>query len=63
MQLPDAPFVHVFVAKGSVTLGDDDGTRLAQGDAARLTAAGALALTATAATEVVVWESAQSVSR
>ena len=63
VQLPDAPFVHVFVARGAVTLGDADGTRLAQGDAARLTAAGALALTATAATEVVVWQSTQSVSR
>jgi redox-sensitive bicupin YhaK (pirin superfamily) len=63
VQLPDAPFVHVFVARGAATLGDADGTPLARGDAARLTAAGALALSATTATEVVVWESTQSVSR
>lgn len=63
VQLPGAPFVHVFVARGAVTLADADGTRLAQGDAARLTAAGALDLTAAEATEVIVWESTGSVSR
>jgi redox-sensitive bicupin YhaK (pirin superfamily) len=52
--LPDAPFVHLFVARGGVRLGDHD---LGAGDAARLTAAGALELQATDASEVIVWES------
>jgi redox-sensitive bicupin YhaK (pirin superfamily) len=58
--LPDAPFVHVFVARGDVTLADD---ALVAGDAARLTAAGALELTVTTDAEVIVWESNASVSR
>jgi quercetin 2,3-dioxygenase len=60
--LPDAPFVHLFVARGSATLGDEADTHLATGDAVRLTAAGALGLTAHDATEVIVWESARSVT-
>jgi quercetin 2,3-dioxygenase len=60
--VPDAPYVHVFVARGAVTLGPDT-TPLTTGDAARLTAAGALELTATTDAEVIVWESSQSVSR
>jgi redox-sensitive bicupin YhaK (pirin superfamily) len=60
--LPDAPFVHVFVARGQVALGPDAST-LAQGDAARLTDAGAVELTASSAAEVIVWESAASVTR
>jgi hypothetical protein len=59
--VPDAPHAHVFVAKGSVRLGDDE---LDTGDAARLTEAGALPLTAGVSTagdagaEVLVWETA-----
>lgn len=53
--LPDAPHVHVFVARGAALL---DGTPLAEGDAARLTDAGALPLTSTGASEVIVWETA-----
>ena len=60
--VPDAPFVHVFVARGAVTLGPD-AAPLAAGDAARLTDAGEVALTATTDdTEVIVWESAQQVT-
>lgn len=60
--LPDAPFVHVFVARGAATLGPD-ASALAEGDAARLTEAGPVELTATTASEVIVWESSQRVTR
>ncbi len=53
--VPDAPFVHVFVSRGSATL--DGAGDLAQGDAVRLTDAGARAVAATVDdTEVVIWE-------
>lgn len=58
--VPEAPFVHVFVARGSVRLGDD---YLEQGDAARLTDAGVLDLTADSETEVIVWETDSEVTR
>jgi redox-sensitive bicupin YhaK (pirin superfamily) len=58
--LPDAPFVHVFAARGSLRLGD---AALNEGDAARLTDAGALELTADGAAEVIVWESDASAQR
>ena len=51
--LPDAPFVHAFVARGEARL---DGAAMHTGDAARLTDAGAVDLTATSDAEVVVWE-------
>ena len=54
VQLPAAPFVHLFGARGQVTLeaaGDLD-----QGDAVRLTAAGGPAVTSRTAAEVLVWE-------
>ena len=55
--LPDAPMVHLFVAKGSVDL--DAAGRLETGDAVRLTAAGGPSVTAVdAAAEVLVWEMA-----
>ncbi len=52
--VPDAPHVHVFVARGNATI---DGTEsLATGDAARLTDAGTRTLTVgTDGAEVVVW--------
>ena len=53
--IPDAPFVHVFVARGAIEL--EGAGELAEGDAARLTEAGALTATATEEpTELVVWE-------
>ena len=58
--LPDAPYVHVFAARGRVRFGD---TRLHEGDAARLTGAGPLELTADGPAEVIVWESDQTVRR
>jgi redox-sensitive bicupin YhaK (pirin superfamily) len=52
--VPDAPFVHVFVATGSAHLDDD---ALGAGDAARLGDAGTKTLTAGAdGAEVTVWE-------
>lgn len=51
---PDAPYVHVFVAKGAA---DFEGHGLLQhGDAVRITAGGGQRVTATDSAEVVVWE-------
>jgi len=53
--VPNAPYVHVFVARGAATL--DGAGELTTGDAARLTEPDKLRLTATAdETEVVIWE-------
>lgn len=55
--LPDANFVHLFVAAGAGVLGD---TPLVGGDAARLTGAGPVTFTATDNIEIIVWESDSS---
>lgn len=60
--VPDAPFVHVFVAHGTIELGDDP-RPLTQGDAARLTDAGRVTITSDGASEVTVWESDKEVQR
>ncbi|GLZ43767.1 pirin family protein [Actinokineospora sp. NBRC 105648] len=53
--LPDAPFVHLFVPRGSVTM--EDNGLLGTGDAARLTAVGGQRVTAGAeGAEILVWE-------
>ena len=53
--VPDAPYVHAYVAKGSVSL--EEAGLLEEGDAARLTAAGARRLTAgERGAEVLLWE-------
>ena len=52
--VPDAPFVHLFVARGSVDL-EGAGT-LAQGDAVRLTGVGGQRLRAVDDAEVLIWE-------
>jgi hypothetical protein len=57
--VPDAPFVHGFVARGSArfTGGSAPETALAEGDALRLTAAGPGTLTAgDDGAEVLIWE-------
>lgn len=54
VDLPDAPFVHLFVASGAVTL--EDAGPLHAGDAARLTAAGSRRVTASEPSEILVWE-------
>ncbi|MBI3604769.1 MAG: hypothetical protein HY202_01945 [Nitrospirae bacterium] len=43
VQVPDARFVHLYIAKGQAFL--EGAGRLDQGDAVRLTAAGARSLT------------------
>ena len=54
VELPDAPFVHAYLARGLTDL--ESAGRLAEGDAARLTAAGARRLVAIEPAEVLVWE-------
>jgi len=52
--LPDAPYVHLFVPRGSVEL--EGAGALNEGDAVRLTGVGGQRVTATAAAELLVWE-------
>jgi redox-sensitive bicupin YhaK (pirin superfamily) len=52
--VPDAPYVHVFAARGALDL--EEAGSLHEGDAARLTAAGERRLRATEPAEVLVWE-------
>ena len=60
--LPDAPFVHLFVAAGSVEV--EGSSLLGTGDAARLTGDTALRVTAgPAGAEVLVWEMHQDLTR
>ena len=54
VELPDAPYLHVFTARGDVRL--EDGSELHAGDAARISGTGGQRLTATDAAEVLVWE-------
>jgi len=56
VRVPDAPFVHVFVARGGVNL--EGAGPLGAGDAVRLTKAGGRQLTADVGTggEVLIWE-------
>jgi redox-sensitive bicupin YhaK (pirin superfamily) len=52
--IPDAPFVHLFVARGRVEL--EGAGALEEGDAVRLTGTGGQRLTALEPAEVLVWE-------
>lgn len=56
VQIPDAKFVHLFIAKGAAQL--EGAGRLETGDAVRLTAAGAPTVTADpeSGAELLVWE-------
>lgn len=54
VELPEAPFLHLFVPRGAVTL--EGAGALETGDAVRLTATGGQRVTATEAAEVLVWE-------
>lgn len=56
--LPEAPFGHIFLARGSVVVeGTADGqTTLSAGDAVRTTATGGQRITAVAPSEVLIWE-------
>jgi redox-sensitive bicupin YhaK (pirin superfamily) len=53
LALPDAPYLHVFVARGQV---DFEQTELGEGDAVRLTASDGVRLTARVPAEILVWE-------
>ena len=52
--VPDAPYTHVFVARGIVDL--EGAGLLNEGDAVRLTGVGGQALTAVGEAEVLIWE-------
>ena len=54
VQLPDAPYLHLFVPRGSVTL--EGAGPLSAGDAVRFTATGGQQVTATEPAEILVWE-------
>src|SRR3954453_13762594 len=54
VELPEAPFLHLFVPRGTVSL--EGAGELRPGDAVRFTATGGQRVTATEAAEVLVWE-------
>ena len=54
VRLPDAPYLHLFVPRGSVTL--EGAGPLSAGDAVRFTATGGQQVTATEPAEILVWE-------
>ncbi|MFZ0324830.1 MAG: pirin family protein [Actinomycetes bacterium] len=54
VEIPDAPFVHLFVPRGEVDL--EGIGELSAGDAARFTATGGNTVTATTPSEILVWE-------
>jgi redox-sensitive bicupin YhaK (pirin superfamily) len=54
VQLPEAPYLHLFVTRGSVDL--EGGGALAAGDAVRFTATGGQRVSASEPAEILVWE-------
>ncbi|MEZ5409172.1 MAG: pirin family protein [Acidimicrobiales bacterium] len=54
VELPDAPYLHLFLPRGAADLEGSGG--LATGDAVRFTATGGQRLTAVEPAEVLVWE-------
>ena len=54
VELPEAPWLHLFVAGGTVDL--EAAGRLAEGDAVRFTGSGGQRLTAVDAAEILLWE-------
>jgi redox-sensitive bicupin YhaK (pirin superfamily) len=60
VELPEAPFLHLFIARGAAGL--EGAGALSKGDAVRLTATGGQRLTATEPAEVLVWEMHATVS-
>jgi len=54
VQLPQAPYLHLFVPRGAVSL--EGAGNLATGDAVRFTATGGQRVTATEPAEILVWE-------
>jgi redox-sensitive bicupin YhaK (pirin superfamily) len=54
VEVPEAPWVHLFVARGNVEL--EGAGRLAEGDAVRFTGTGGQRVTAVEPSEILVWE-------
>ncbi|PWU50950.1 quercetin 2,3-dioxygenase [Micromonospora globispora] len=54
VNLPDAPFLHLYVPSGAVTL--EGAGPLGEGDAARITMTGGQRVAATEPAEILVWE-------
>jgi redox-sensitive bicupin YhaK (pirin superfamily) len=54
IELPQAPYLHLFVPRGEVTL--EGAGPLREGDAVRFTASGGQRVTATQPAEILVWE-------
>jgi redox-sensitive bicupin YhaK (pirin superfamily) len=54
VELPEAPYVHLFVPRGTVVL--EGAGELTTGDAVRFTATGGQRVTATTPAEILVWE-------
>jgi quercetin 2,3-dioxygenase len=53
LTLPDAPYLHLFVARGQV---DFEQAELSEGDAVRLTASAGVCVAARMPAEILVWE-------
>ncbi len=60
VELPEAPFLHLFVTRGNVTL--EGAGALGAGDAVRFTATGGQRVNATDPAEILVWEMHATVS-
>ena len=57
LELPAAPYLHLFVARGALTMqGADNDAELAEGDAVRFTDSTAVEVVAGDACEILVWE-------
>jgi redox-sensitive bicupin YhaK (pirin superfamily) len=54
VELPQAPYLHLFVPRGEVAL--EGAGQLVEGDAVRFTASGGQRVTATEPSEILVWE-------
>jgi redox-sensitive bicupin YhaK (pirin superfamily) len=54
VELPDAPYLHLFVPRGSVTL--EGAGLLSEGDAVRFTATGGQKVSAAEPAEILLWE-------
>jgi quercetin 2,3-dioxygenase len=57
LELPAAPYLHLFVARGALTMqGADNDAELAEGDAVRFTTANGIRVMADQPSEILVWE-------
>jgi quercetin 2,3-dioxygenase len=57
LELPSAPYLHLFVARGALTMqGADNDVELAEGDAVRFTTANGIRVMADQPSEILVWE-------